>query len=165
MVPENRISQQTDIVPPRDDGFSELFASLAGEWQLIREISDGARFEGTGRFFTVSESSYRLEETGQLLLQDNRTLSAAREWQWISTGDCNLEIRYPVAHGGARYHLVNLAFATNSTEKYWHGSASHDCGKDVYVGSYRLAPDCLDISQDIQGPQKNLMVKSRFARR
>lgn len=164
MEPNRRNSQQFATGSLLAGSFGELFGKLAGEWQLTREISDGTRFEGLARFTAISDNSYRLEETGQLYLQKFRSLNAMREWQWILQFGDHLDIRYPAEQGGGMYHHVELAIITGPSEKIWQGTARHDCGDDVYIGHYRLAADHLDIGHRINGPNKDLTIKSQFAR-
>ncbi|MEM7461314.1 MAG: DUF6314 family protein [Pseudomonadota bacterium] len=144
--------------------FEAFYSELSGDWQLTRKISDGSRFEGSARFVEISENSFCLEETGRLVLQNSVSLNAMREWQWIYCGNGLLDIRYSAKNGGGVYHQVELSALENTKGQSWHGEAIHHCGNDVYAGSYQLAENCLKIRHEINGPKKDLVIKSHFFR-
>ncbi|MGI9401018.1 MAG: DUF6314 family protein [Rhizobiaceae bacterium] len=152
------------MVADLNDYFHNFFAGLSGEWQLNRQISNGTRFEGSALFSRKSEFSHCLEEKGQLFLQQYNTMNAMRQWQWIWSKEGHLDVKYPVERGGDSYHHVELVLSDTSAGLSLEGEAIHYCGNDIYAGSYRLAQDRLKISHEISGPNKNLIVDSRYTR-
>lgn len=89
--------------------FHRLFLSLKGEWKLLREYSNGSKFEGAVFFDYVDEHIFSVKEDGNLSISENASpMSAQREWQWQLTGDADIEISYPAIAGGALYHALNL---------------------------------------------------------
>ncbi len=144
--------------------FEGFFSGLTGDWRLTREISDGSRFEGLARFTDTSPNRYLLQENGQLVLQNSVTLKAMREWQWIYCGNGLLEIRYSAKNGGGTYHQIGLLAFENPEGQLWQGEAFHHCGNDIYTGLYNLAENSLNIRHEINGPKKELVIRSHFFR-
>lgn len=136
------------------------FEGLAGDWQLSRRISNGARFRGVVRFQRTEPDTLAVREEGQLRLPTGDTASANREWLWRLYDGRTLDIRYGADRGHEPYHLLSLADVGTG----WRASASHICGEDCYEGVYVLRNDRLFSVQTVSGPNKDYRLFSRYWR-
>ncbi len=140
------------------EGFFQVFQKLEGSWRLERRISDGSVLEGTATFAKKGSRSYLLHEQGDLV-RNAQIFQATRTWIWDVDEAGNLEIRFDEP-GYRLYHRLEL----NEREKAWCCEAEHICGRDRYVGEYRISPRLIVSTQRISGPNKNISIKSFYRR-
>jgi len=141
-----------------DTGFLGCFATLAGEWQLIRSISSGEKLEGTCVFDRRDDHSLLATESGELQIADGSIINAHRQWVWQAENDA-LNVYFP-EKPLRLYHRVNLSLVGNT----WTGSGHHDCAPDTYLGEYEISPENLIVRQEISGPKKDYRIYSRYSR-
>ena len=136
------------------------FCSLEGEWNLMRKISDGSDFHGTGIFTRDQDECLKLQEKGVMRLGSGEVFSASRIWVWSLELPATLKIFYPETPRRL-YHGVNLSGGSGS----WNGCASHLCGDDVYEGWYEFSGNRLSIQHHVRGPAKSYQMEAVYQRR
>ena len=139
--------------------FETYFKSLAGLWNLKREISTGETLTGKADFEFISKSAFLMREEGHLVLLNKTKIPAARTWYWHLCNNDVFEVTYDEACV-EKYHLVKLV----KSEISWQGEAQHLCGSDLYSGEYRFYDDGFEIIQTVEGPKKDYMVRSIYLR-
>lgn len=152
-------SSRTASPEASNQALGTWFSSLAGEWRLEREISDGSRFVGEASFERIADDNLSLTENGTFFSANQTALPAGRQWVWRLLPGGLIEVRYPEPDNRL-YHQ----FTPDYVEGHWVGRAEHICGADVYCGLYRLGPARMEIVHDVCGPAKDYRLTSRFLR-
>ncbi len=137
--------------------FNDYFKKLTGAWSLERKISTGETLNGKVVFERISDAAFFMREEGELILLNGSCISASRIWYWHLVDEQKLKITYD-KNRQKEYHFLALSFE----EGQWQGESDHLCGADHYLGNYKFSQNAFEVSQTIQGPNKNYSLTSYY---
>jgi hypothetical protein len=140
-----------------------LLNCLAGYWNIERIIEgEGATLRGTASLLPTVPGVLAYKETGQLRLQNGRTLETFRCYHYRLL-ESAIEIDF--GDGPANGQLfVRLDFG-NSLQEVVEAQDVHYCGKDIYRVLYRLRlPMAFESEIEVSGPNKAYRALSRYTK-
>ncbi|GGE34418.1 hypothetical protein GCM10007276_09750 [Agaricicola taiwanensis] len=138
---------------------ASLVLSLAGRWQLEREISGNISMEGGAVFSPHGDGALLYHEEVRLHLADGQELDGSRRYFFRQAGngfDVLFDERVP-----RLFHHVELSAAGAELR----GGAIHYCGADVYESIYDFKPGgSFRVRHMVSGPRKDYLIDTRYRR-
>ena len=147
---------------------SNIFAALAGQWSLERDLGDVGRFVGDVTFEKAEPTKpeiLRYREEGFLTRPDGKRFDGYREYDFVLHEDpaaIELLFRDPLSFGN-RY--VMLQFGEDATDGLCARDI-HPCGEDFYHHCMIWQDDDhFETKIKITGPKKNHLLHSIYRRK
>jgi hypothetical protein len=138
---------------------TDLFAALPGTWTLARTVTPDGVLDGMARFAARPDGGLDYHERGELVLPGGR-FAAERRYLLMPHRD-GFTVHFADADPRLFHHVTLAREADGSLT----GAAPHPCGQDLYVTSYRFAPDGgFTIINRVSGPNKDYTVTSAYTR-
>ncbi|HWC83180.1 MAG TPA: DUF6314 family protein [Pseudonocardiaceae bacterium] len=138
-----------------------LFAGLAGDWTLTRDLPDNGSMTGTARFREFEPAVLHYREDGTLVLPGGRSLEVYREYHYrLEEG----QIRICFAEPGPprTFHVLRLPGSHGAADT---ASDVHLCGDDVYTGEYSFVDeDQFSVRMRVRGPRKDYESRTVYRR-
>ncbi|WBU64963.1 DUF6314 family protein [Paracoccus aerodenitrificans] len=128
----------------------DLLSRFLGRWRLRRDISTGARFEGTALISRSGQGAAYAEE-GQLLLPGQVQLRATRDFIWRQEAGV-IAVFFP---DGRFFHSFDPDAPTPR--------ARHHCAPDIYDVAYDFSgwPVWSSVWH-VEGPRKSYVIRSVY---
>tara|TARA_B100000123_G_scaffold121324_1_gene89541 strand:+ start:1201 stop:1683 length:483 start_codon:yes stop_codon:yes gene_type:complete len=147
---------------------SDIFAALAGNWSLVRDLGDTGQFTGKVTFHAADPDKpnvLRYREEGFLTRTDGKRFDGYREYDFVLHEDpaaIELLFRDPLSFGN-RY--VMLHFGEDATDGLCARDI-HPCGEDFYHHCMIWQNnDHFETKIKITGPKKDHLLHSIYRRR
>lgn len=136
-----------------------LFRDLPGQWSIERTFSTGDAFSGVARFLLLGPNRLHMTEKGRMSLTNGTAVEAENNWIWQHVSETRMNICF-YREPEEVYHALDF---TPSRDGY-SASASHQCGPDIYSGTYDIGKDAITVHQSVKGPRKSYQLESRYRR-
>jgi Family of unknown function (DUF6314) len=136
----------------------EVFAALAGTWQLSRTIGEWT-FRGTAVLSSHGENELRYEENGILSKHGNADIPAFR--RYVYRYEAGRIVIYFDERPERIFQVLDLKWARSET---WEAQAEHVCPPDHYASRYSLSRDAMWITHVIRGPRKDYEMVTNYRR-
>jgi hypothetical protein len=147
---------------------SDIFAALAGDWTLERDLGDVGRFVGDVSFVAADPDNpnvLRYREEGFLTRADGQRFDGYREYDFVlhkDFGSIELLFRDPISFGN-RY--VMLQFGEDENDGLCARDI-HPCGEDFYHHCMIWQDEYhFETKIKITGPKKDHLLHSIYRRK
>ncbi|WP_220150262.1 DUF6314 family protein [Thalassospira profundimaris] len=144
---------------------SDIFAALAGQWSLMRDLGEVGQFVGDVTFQALDPDKpnvLRYREEGFLTRPDGQRFDGYREYDFVlheDLGAIELLFRDPLSFGN-RYVL--LQFGEDATDGLCARDI-HPCGDDFYHHCMIWnGPGHFETKINITGPKKDYLLHSVY---
>ncbi|MFC5069336.1 DUF6314 family protein [Flaviflagellibacter deserti] len=137
----------------------DVVEGLEGNWSIARTIDPEGSLAGVATFFRRTDGWLAYFERGELK---------------VAGGSYPAERRYlfePLTNGFAVWfdaeplRLFHKIALIRSEDGSLTGEATHPCGRDMYLTTYRFAGDGFTIRHRVTGPNKNYTMTTAYTRR
>lgn len=135
-----------------------LLASLEGAWSIARAIEPAGSLAGTATFTRRPDGFLDYDERGELVLDGGRFATERR--YLFAARPHGFTVFFP----GEPRRLFHDVVLEPAADGALVGEATHPCGPDMYVSSYRFAGDGFTIAHRAHGPRKNYSLVTTYTR-
>lgn len=132
---------------------------LEGTWTIYRTIEPEGSLDGVASFARREDGCLDYLEQGYLSLGGER-FAAERRYVFEPRPD-----GFVVWFHGAPRRLFHEVVLNPAADGALTGDATHPCGPDVYVSTYRFADGGFTIVHKVSGPRKNYTMTTIYARK
>lgn len=140
-------------------GADGVFARLAGDWRIARNVSNGASLDGTAYFTPAAGGALAYEERGLLRLADGQTFRAFRRYLFKPRSE-----GFAVFFADEPTKLFH-AIALRSEGDALVGEGEHPCSNDLYRSRYEFHSDgSFTLIHIVKGPRYDYTMTTIYRR-
>ncbi len=138
-----------------------LFDGFSGQWDIVRTISNGARFEGSAIFTPETDNVLQYLERGILKTADDNALESYRCFTYgLKDAEIQIFFKDPIRNGA-----LYVALRPQKTGNHFVASDRHDCGDDHYWHTVKwLSASAFHTDIRVKGPQKDYAMQTVYSK-
>lgn len=140
-------------------GADGVFAGLAGDWRIARNVSNVASLDGTASFTPTADDALAYAEQGTLRLADGQTFRAFRRYLFKPRSD-----GFAVFFADEPAKLFH-AIALRREGGTLAGEGEHPCRNDLYRSRYEFHVDgSFTLTHVVKGPRYDYTMVTAYRR-